>query len=188
MFDDSASFDTLLRHGALLTLAGAALWGALVLVAVLVEGISDGRIAAAPRLGCPARWHRWLLATVTAVLAGSLLAPPAGAEEQPRPTILEGLVLPDRPVGEVPSTAAPNLRAREPPAVSAWVTVLPGDSLWAISRRLLPADAPASSIADLTRTLYTLNRTTLGADPDLIRPGQRLHVPTAPHETYSEDS
>lgn len=182
MFDDSASFDTLLRHGALLTLSGAALWGALVLVAVLVEGISDGRIAAAPRLGCPARWHRWLLATVTAVLAGSLLAPPAGAEERSRPTTLEGLVLPDRP------TAAPNLRAREPPAVSAWVTVLPGDSLWGISRRLLPADAPAGSITDLTRTLYTLNRTTLGADPDLIRPGQRLHVPTAPHETYSEDS
>lgn len=186
MSDPSASFDVLLRQGALLALSGAALWGALVLLAVLVEGISDGRVAPAPRLGCPPRWHRWLLATLTAVLAGTLLAPPASAEDHS--TTLDGLVLPDRPTDRLASTTEPNLRAREPPAVSAWVTVLPGDSLWAISRRLLPADAPVGSIADLTRTLYTLNRATVGADPDLIRPGQRLHVPPAHHETYSEDS
>lgn len=192
----SASFESLVHDGALLTVAGAALWGVLVLAAVLVEACSGGRFAAAPRLGCPARWHRWLRAAVTAVLAGTLLAPPATAEEHGAPAapavtgplVLDGLALPDRPTGAAGSSATSNVRAREPPTVSGWVTVLPGDSLWAISRRLLPADAPATSIAALTRSLYTHNRTTVGADPDLIRPGQRLHVPPAPHETYSEDS
>ncbi len=188
MISGSAPFDTLLRHGALVAVAGATLWGVLVLGAVVIEGISGGRVAAAPRLGCPARWHRWLLAAVTAVLTGSLLAAPANAEQRPAPRVLEGLALPDRPAGEGPLDTTANLRAREPPAVSGWVTVRPGDSLWAISRHLLPADAPAGSIADLTRTLYLLNRTTIGEDPDLIRPGQRLHVQPAPHETYSEDS
>lgn len=183
MIDHRVTFDTLLHRGAALILAGAIVWALLILLAVALEGFSGGRVRLAPRLGCPPRWHGWLLAAVSAVLAGSLLAPPASAEDRVVP-VLDGLPLPDRPA----DTPHPNLRAREPPAVSARVTVQPGDSLWAISRRLLPPDAPPGSVADLTRALYTHNRTTVGADPDLIRPGQRLHVPPATHETYSEDS
>jgi len=181
MIEQPASLDTLLRSGALLVLAGALAWALLILLAVVAEGLSGGRVRLAPRLGCPPRWHRWLVAAVSAVLAGALMTPPAGAEDRQVPA-LDGLVLPDRP-----TDAPPDLRAREPPTVSAWVTVLPGDSLWAISRRLLPPDAPPGRVAELTHDLYDLNRSTVGADPDLIRPGQRLHVPPA-HETYSEDS
>ncbi len=185
------SFEVLLRDGAIALLALTAVWGAVVGAAVLVEAASAGRFRAAARLGCPPGWHRWLLTVATAVLAALLVAPSATAEERrlPAARMLDGLALPDRaPGGTASETPQQNLRAREPPSVSGWVTVQPGDSLWRISRRLLPADASAGSIAELTRTLYALNRTTLGADPDLIRPGQRLHVPPAAHETYSEDS
>lgn len=190
MVEPPASFDSLLRDGALVVLSLAALWGTAVLIAVLLEATTSGRIQVATRLGCPPRCHRWLLAVTTGVLTVTLAVPPANAEEQRVPSgpTLDGLLLPDRTLGGPAPTPHQNLRAREPPPVSAGVTVLPGDSLWEISRRLLPADAPAGSIADLTRALHLINRTTIGADPDLIHPGQRLVVPPAAHETYSEDS
>jgi len=74
---------------------------------------------------------------------------------------LAGLPLPDRVDG---------------PAWS-WVSVRPGDSLWAITRRLLPADADDHAVAGACRRLVRANRTALGADPDLIHPGARLRVP-----------
>jgi hypothetical protein len=191
MVEPSASFESLLNRGALVLLAVAGLWGAAVLAAVLLEGLSDGRFRMASRLGCPPTVHRWLLVTVTATFAASLQVPPVGAEERRAPTaptalVLDGLLLPDRPSGD--RVPAPDRRAREPPGAPATVRVRPGDSLWAISRRLLPADASAAAIASLTSTLYAHNRSTVGADPDLILPGQRLLVPPAVHETYSEDS
>ncbi len=201
MNQTTPSFEALLHTGAIIVLAVAALWGAAVLVAVLLEALTDGRVRGAARLGCPAGCHRLLLAGATALVAVTLLSPSATADERQAParSVLDGLSLPDRAPGVTsvaaepqldPLTTSPhqNLRAREPPSVSALITVLPGDSLWEISRRLLPADATARSIADLTQTLYAHNRTTIGADPALIRPGQRLYVPPTARETYSEDS
>lgn len=85
---------------------------------------------------------------------------------------LEGLTLPGRP-----------LTAR-PPSSTTHV-VLPGDTLWAIAGRRLAArheaGGPAVSAAAIDRAwreLYRLNIAQIGPDPDLLRPGVRLTLPS----------
>lgn len=85
--------------------------------------------------------------------------------------VLDGLRLPDRPVGRSlrPTNAVE-------PAADIYI-VKAGDSLWSIAARdLAPAGMPAD-IADATRRWYDANRALIGADPDLILPGQHLHRP-----------
>lgn len=60
-------------------------------------------------------------------------------------------------------------------------TVEAGDSLWRIARHILSNDgvpASGSSISDLWRSMYVLNETLIGDDPNLIHPGQVLQLPT----------
>ena len=52
-----------------------------------------------------------------------------------------------------------------------------GDSLWSITAGLLPAGAPDRAVDAGWRVLHAANRTQVGPDPDLIRPGTRLVVP-----------
>jgi hypothetical protein len=168
-------FDALLTRGALCALGCAALWATLVVATVAVEAWTRGRIRLAHRTGCPVAWRTWLLGLLVVLFAG---AAPATAGERPGPgradgpaiAALDGLPLPDRVAG-APVTTAPHRRGG--PAV----VVQPGDSLWRIARRMLPADAPDSTVAAVVETLHAHNRRTIGADPDLIRPGQRLGVP-----------
>ena len=63
-----------------------------------------------------------------------------------------------------------------PPAVGT-VLVAAGDTLWAITARHLPADATDAQIAAAWPRWYEANRSAIGADPDVIRPGQVLTVP-----------
>jgi hypothetical protein len=59
------------------------------------------------------------------------------------------------------------------------VVVRPGDSLWGIATaQLAPSGTPAQTAAAWPRW-YAANRTVIGADPGLIKPGQRL-APPAP--------
>ena len=55
--------------------------------------------------------------------------------------------------------------------------VAPGDSLWSVAARLLPASAPDVEVDALWRRIYAANRFLIGDDPALIRPGQQLLVP-----------
>jgi nucleoid-associated protein YgaU len=48
-------------------------------------------------------------------------------------------------------------------------TVQPGDTLWAVAQKHLGAGA------DWTQ-LYTLNRATIGGNPDVIHPGEKLNL------------
>ncbi|BDO42791.1 LysM peptidoglycan-binding domain-containing protein [Cellulomonas sp. NTE-D12] len=57
------------------------------------------------------------------------------------------------------------------------VTVAPGDTLWAIAARHLPAGADDAQIAATWPVWYAANATRIGTDPDLIRPGLVLSVP-----------
>jgi nucleoid-associated protein YgaU len=57
---------------------------------------------------------------------------------------------------------------KPPKAAQKTYTVRPGDTLSGIAGRLGLAD---------WRPLYEANRKLIGADPDLIRPGQVLKVP-----------
>lgn len=74
---------------------------------------------------------------------------------------LEGLRLPDLP------TAPP----------THVVTVRAGDTLWSIARNELPNGSTDRAIAVRVDALYAANRRTIGADPNLIFPGQRLITP-----------
>jgi len=59
----------------------------------------------------------------------------------------------------------------------ATVTVRRGDTLWALARRAIGPDATAAEIGDAWPRWYEANRSTIGADPDLLLPGQVLVVP-----------
>lgn len=57
------------------------------------------------------------------------------------------------------------------------VTVRPGDSLWAIAGGQLGASATPARIATAWPRWYAANRAGVGVDPNLLRPGLRLHAP-----------
>ncbi|MBM9468214.1 LysM peptidoglycan-binding domain-containing protein [Nakamurella leprariae] len=84
---------------------------------------------------------------------------------------------PPAPVADpapTPATAAADEAGAPPVQTIMVVTVQPGDSLWELARSQLPADVPASEVDRLWHGWYQANRATIGDDPDLIRPGQRL--------------
>ena len=59
------------------------------------------------------------------------------------------------------------------------VTVIRGDSLWSIAHRHLGAHATAQQIAGEWPRWYAANRGVIGSNPNLIRAGQVLTVPTS---------
>lgn len=121
---------------------------------------------------------------VVAGVCGPALA--AGGSDEHR---LAGLPLPDRavagavarpaqqpqhvtaPAPTVRRTPANALARREP------MTVRPGDSLWSIAQSELGPDAGLREIDETWRALYDANRAAIGANPDLITPGQQLRPP-----------
>ena len=57
--------------------------------------------------------------------------------------------------------------------------VADGDTLWSIARATLPAPESAAEITAEWHRWYAANRGVIGADPDLIRPGQDLIRPAS---------
>jgi len=57
------------------------------------------------------------------------------------------------------------------------VVVQPGDTLWDIARRHLPASASPTDVARAWPRWYAANRAAIGPDPALLRPGTRLRSP-----------
>jgi nucleoid-associated protein YgaU len=55
--------------------------------------------------------------------------------------------------------------------------VRPGDCLWRIAARALPRGAPDARIAREWPRWWAANRSVIGPDPDVIRPGERLTAP-----------
>ncbi|WP_395656100.1 LysM peptidoglycan-binding domain-containing protein [Nocardioides sp.] len=153
--------------------AVAALWLALVATVVTAEALAPGT----PRLpGVPVVLRRLLLTACGAAVAAGLTAPAGAATGRQDPpqtaasvvaSAIAGLPLPDRPHGGV--TSAPR------PDPAPLVTVRPGDTLW---------DLAAEHLGDGARwtELYAANRSAIGADPDLIRPAERLRIPAHPKE------
>lgn len=101
---------------------------------------------------------------------------------------LTGSSVGSRPATSVPSSLAPSSLAPQslapeslvpsdasPPAT---VTVRAGDSLWAITAGLLPAGSTDADVAAAWPRLYEANRAVVGPDPDLIRVGDVLTVPS----------
>ncbi|HVV30683.1 MAG TPA: LysM domain-containing protein [Mycobacteriales bacterium] len=82
-----------------------------------------------------------------------------------------------------PSMPVEPLPTAESTGPTATYTVQPGDTLWALAARELAhdrVDAPPSSdtaIAQRWPAWYAANRSVIGADPNLLRPGQVLQLP-----------
>jgi len=132
----------------LAALAATAAWVALVAASVLRE------VWLARREGRRASLRRAVL-----VCCGVALTVPAGqASADDR---FDGLPMPDRAVGP----ARPS------------VVVSPGDCLWDLAAAGLPATASPARITARWHAIYRLNRGVIGADPDLIHPGQVLVLP-----------
>ncbi|MGO1317329.1 MAG: LysM peptidoglycan-binding domain-containing protein [Cellulomonadaceae bacterium] len=79
-----------------------------------------------------------------------------------------------------PQPHGPPTQPRDPPSS---VTVRPGDSLWAVAARHLPAPASNAQVAAAWPRWYAHNAATIGPDPHLIHPGTVLHAPPDLQET-----
>jgi nucleoid-associated protein YgaU len=108
---------------------------------------------------------RILRGLVFAGVAGALSVPAAQAEDHG----VDGLRLPDRPLVNI---AVAPVTEKQPPVV-----VRRGDTLWAIARGRLDAGTDLAATAHEVDRWYIANREVIGADPDLIHPGQRLVPP-----------
>lgn len=84
---------------------------------------------------------------------------------------LDGLRLPDRPVGASPA------RSVKPEARPHLVRVEQGDTLWSIAAEDLGPGAGAAEIATAVDRWYHANRKSIGSDPNLIFPHQKLTPP-----------
>ncbi|MFT4298820.1 MAG: hypothetical protein QM597_04185 [Aeromicrobium sp.] len=152
-------FDQALTALATAVLAGLSLW---LLVATLAVGLGMHRH----------RLTRCLIpAWLVGVLTGGALLTLGTSTAQAAPHDLDGLPLPDRAVTSV----APE----QPPTPPESVVVTSGDCLWTIAREHLDPAASQADIAAATAAWHEANRAAIGADPNLIHPGQVLLAPAA---------
>jgi hypothetical protein len=149
--------------------------GALCVLLGQASCAGDGTARRGVGIGVPRFWRVAVLAAVgTGLLTGPGVAT-AAVPSQPHPdsppfgtlSVLDGLRLPDRASGAWHRTS---------PAV----VVSRGDCLWSLVASRLPATATESSIVRHTRRWYVTNADVIGADPDLLLPGTRLHAPGSP--------
>jgi hypothetical protein len=152
-------------------LAACAVW-AWGFTTIVVAQALGGRPRASAR-GVP-HWLRTLVLVACGLVVVSGAAAQAtdgghGGRADPR-EVLAGLPPPERVLGGLrPVTGAP-----EP--VDRVHVVRPGDTLWAIAAIDLES-ADDERITAHWHRIHRLNRAVVGADPDLIRPGQQLRLP-----------
>jgi hypothetical protein len=171
--------DLALTDLAALALLGCAGWLWLV-TTVVVTGVLRGGVAGPGPHGVPAGVRRVVLVACGVALVGGLTQPSQAAGPHSHSThrghltALAGLPLPDRAVADAPSRSPIEHLRSEPERT---VLVRPGDSLWSLATRDLPAGSPAPLVAERWHAIYAANRSLIGPDPDVIVPGQRLRLP-----------
>lgn len=80
-----------------------------------------------------------------------------------------------------PASRTPRAGHSASPAdATRWVTVTPGESLWSIAREHLGPGASNTAVERMVIATWDANVSRIGTgDPNLIFPGQRLHIPVA---------
>lgn len=165
-----------------------------VLVSLVLGDTVRGRPA---RAGVPDVVRRVVLAACGLTLAGGLAshahAAPADRDAPPRGStaataaLLVGLPLPDRTttttqwvssVADHAPAATAGAPQERPRPDRGSVVVRPGDTLWELALDALPDGASTAEVDRRWREIYRANRDAVGVDPDLIRPGQRLLLPS----------
>lgn len=173
-----------------LALAGAGCWVALawlaLAVVVSVAASRPGRCGQVARgiaaVTVPPAVRRMLAVGVGLAVVTAATGPALAAGPPTQRTVVAGTLagaLPGAPGSfdwPLPQSQPPN-RPRPSTAVA---IVRPGDTLWAIARRHLPAGAGDAAIAAAWPRWYAANRSVIGPDPDLLLPGQRLVPPSNP--------
>lgn len=167
-------FADLLGQWCTIVLLGCAVWGWLVTLAVLLEAVRTGGPVVENRRGLPTAYRRLVLGACGLALTGGAFSP---ALATPGPI---HLVPPQITTVRTATPAeAPRALPTPPPAPTSEIVVAPGDSLWRLAAERLPGDADNATIAHTWHRLYAANNDVIGADPDLIEPGQRLTRPQA---------
>lgn len=194
--------DVLVLACAVAGVAIAARW--LLGVALGVIALTPGAVGAAARHGQRVLAPKVLVRVTSAVLGGTavVVAPGLSAAATVRSP---GVTAPARTVfgacgplqepAPRPSylpdptwRAEPTPSLKPPPADRAGtgergpgprdpVLVAAGDTLWDLAAQRLPPSSSTAAIDRCWRAWYAANRRVVGADPDLIRPGQRLLPP-----------
>ena len=170
------SFEDLLVAVSSAALVVCAGWLWLVTTATVADLVGGRAAPTAPR-GLTRRLV--LAACGAAVLAG--VSGPALAGTGAGDHSLVGLPMPDRAVAGLghahrrrSRSHRPRRRRRCEARGDQPITVRAGDSLWSIASERLGPNAALAEIDAAWRELYAANRSAIGADPDLIRPGLDL--------------
>lgn len=144
-----------------------------------LAAVASWRSAGTARLDCtlrvvrvalPAPLRPLLVAGLSAGLAATAL-PAAAAPSHARDPL-------DWPGVTATSRSAPHSSAGSEPPADPVVVVRRGDTLWGIAAHALGASPAPSRVAASWPHWYARNHAVIGADPGLIRPGERLHAPT----------
>jgi resuscitation-promoting factor RpfA len=136
----------------------------------LAAALPAGTWTAAPDMPSAVTW-------AARVTAGSATAAPAatGTDQGSWPDLDRVTTVAQLPVTSGSEHGGPPL----PTANSgrADVMVRRGDTLWAISRRVLGGSAKPAEVAAAWPRWYAANRQVIGTDPDVLHPGQILQPP-----------
>jgi hypothetical protein len=101
-----------------------------------------------------------------------------------------GLGAIDTAAARVSRAAVSHQSGRSPPGRAPairTIRVAAGDCLWSLAARELAARHVGSRPADIARAWhrwYAANRASIGPDPDLLRPGELLHVPATSRQPH----
>jgi nucleoid-associated protein YgaU len=157
----------------------------------LVTSVTVAQVlAGAAPTGTGATRRMVLLACGAAVVVGTAVPAHAdgGRDARRAAQQLVGLALPERAV-------APDIPSAEPRTRPVVVTgtesgrderyvVRPGDSLWSIAQAHPAGDV---DVERRWRSIWAANRDVVGADPDLIHPGQALRLPGTHPRTHTDE-
>jgi nucleoid-associated protein YgaU len=172
----SATADEAVMRLAALSAWAVTAWlaGCLLLVCLArVPGWTGRAAGACARRVTPALVRRSLETAVGLTVAALPVAAPGAAMADDGPP---------RPAGPTAAAAwtPPSLDRPgdvSPSPVHTYV-VRPGDCLWTIARNHLGGRRQPALVAQAWPQWYAANKHVIGADPDLLHPGQRLTVPT----------
>jgi nucleoid-associated protein YgaU len=161
-------------------LAGWLLAAAALTACSRLPGVAGRLGAAVLRRVAPATVRRCLelalgLTVATGVVAGPASASYAGAEAGPAAPAAATVA--SAPLLDWPSAPAAPAVVQAPDERR--VVVAPGDTLWGLAERSLPATATPAQIAAAWPAWWSANRDVIGDDPDLLHPGAVLSPPAS---------